>query len=141
MVQQTKKSNKKRNAIILGTACIVVVLGLVYGAISYQPSSIAQNKDAYVPRLVSSNINYFDNRTNPDAPFLQVVGTIQNTGNATANNCQIRAFATQDGNVTAIDTSASFEQIPAGGEGQIDLTFPYNGSALVVYNTYLEWTT
>lgn len=134
-------SNKKRNAIIAGAICIVVMLGLVYGAISYQPNNSVQSKDSYIPKLVSSNITYFDNRSDVASPFLHVIGTVQNTGNATANNCNIHAYAGQDGNVTAIDTSSVFDPIPAGGEAQIDLVFQYNGSALVVYNTYFEWTT
>jgi hypothetical protein len=141
MTQTAKISNKKRNAIIAGAICTVVVLSLVYGAISYQPNINMQNKDSYVPKLISSNINYFDNRSDITSPFLHVVGTVQNTGNATANNCRIRAYASQDGNVTAIDTSNIFNPISAGGEEQIEFIFPYNGSALVVYNTYFEWTT
>jgi len=141
MTQTAKISNKKRNAIIAGIICTAVVLGLVYGAISYQSDNHVQSKNSEVPKLVSSNITYFDNRSDVVSPFLYVVGTVENKGNATANNCLIHTYASQDGNVTAINTSTVFGPISAGEEEQIDFMFPYNGSALVVYNTYFEWTT
>jgi hypothetical protein len=93
------------------------------------------------PNLIGVGLQYTDNRTNPNAPFLQVTGYIVNVGTAKANNCSIHAYAIQSGNSTAIDTSTVINSLNPGAYEQISVQFPYTGSALTAYSSNLNWGT
>ncbi len=92
------------------------------------------------PKLISISLQYTDNRSNTNTPFLQVSGYVVNVGNADANNCTIHITAYRDGNVTALDTSASIPSLDAGAYETISVQFPYTGEPLGFYNSYLTWT-
>lgn len=92
------------------------------------------------PKLISVGLQFTDNRSDTDAPFLRVAGYVVNVGAAEANNCTIYVTATQSGNVTALNTSAFIPSLGAGAFETIDLQFPYTGQALISYSSFLTWT-
>jgi hypothetical protein len=93
------------------------------------------------PNLIGVGMQYTDNRTNPNAPFLHVTGYIVNVGTAKANNCRIHPYAIQSGNNTAIDSSTAINSLNPGASEQISIQFPYTGSALMAYSSNLNWGT
>jgi hypothetical protein len=150
VVSQKKKSLNKV-AVALAALAMVALIGL--SAISYvyvQQNSTLQDKDNQIaslqnqlatPKLVSiPGLQYTDNRSNVNAPFLHITGYVVNVGSAKANNCTIHVNAVQDGNVTALDTSATITSLDAGAYETIDLQFPYTGQALEAYTSYFTWT-
>jgi hypothetical protein len=139
---QKPKMAKRTMAMILGIVCIAIIAGLAIGIIIYYSDQNGnKTQDNKVPELVSVDMQFKDNRTDPNAPFLQVTGRIQNEGNATANNCTLHMVAVQNGNATAIDKIVNLNSIEAGAFQTIDLTFNYTGEALVAYNSpTLDWT-
>lgn len=141
---QKPKMSKKNLTIILGIVCVAVIAGVSLGVVTYY-SDVNGNKsgtqDTKVPELVTAGMQYQDNRTDASAPFLHVTGSINNVGNATANNCTLHMVAVQNGNVTAIDQTVNIDPIAAGATQTIDLTFNYTGEAIVAYNSpTLDWT-
>jgi hypothetical protein len=124
-------------AIAIISIVTIIAVAAIYNWPAQNPET---NETTGTPNLVSTNFQYTDNRTNPDAPFLHLTGTVTNNGNATANNCVVRLNAIQSGNETAINTTQSFESLAAGESTNIDLEFPYTGDALLAYNAVLEWT-
>jgi hypothetical protein len=95
------------------------------------------------PKLVSIGLlglQYTDNRSDTNAPFLQITGYVFNVGSSEANNCTINVNAVQNGNVTALDTSKAITSLDAGAYETINLQFPYTGQALEAYTSYLAWT-
>ena len=90
--------------------------------------------------LVSIDLQYTDNRSDTNAPFLHITGYVVNVGAVKANDCTIHVNAIQSGNVTALDTSATIPSLEPGAYETINLQFPYTGQALVAYTIYLTWT-
>ena len=146
-------SEKKRSLNItnvLGAVLIIVLVALsVLLGVYIQQNTTLQNKDNQIaslqnqlatPKLVSIGLQYTDNRSDANAPFLHITGYVVNVGSAKANNCTIHVNAVQNGNVTALDTSATITSLDAGAYETIDLQFPYTGQALVAYTSYLAWT-
>jgi hypothetical protein len=138
-------SENKKNVslkILIPVAIGVIVLFGIYGALSayWQINQTNNNQPTGTPNLVSTNLQYTDNRSNPNAPFLHVTGIVTNDGNATANNCAVHANAIQSGNATAIDTSKPISSLGAGESEEIDVSFPYTGDALLAFSGNLEWT-
>jgi hypothetical protein len=145
---------------ILAILCIAALIGLNISVITYFSDINAKNetitqKDQQIidlqtqianltaatgPKLVSIGLQYTDNRTLTNSSFLHVTGYVCNVGNARANNCVIRISAIQNGNITAIDTSAVISAIEAGAYKLIDIQFPYAGQPLIAYSAYLDWT-
>jgi hypothetical protein len=138
------KKNVPLKILVPLTIAIIVLFGISAALAGYwqlnQTNNNQNNQPTGTPNLVSTNLQYTDNRSNPDAPFLHVTGTVTNDGNATANNCAVHANAIQSGNATAIDTSKPIDSLGAGESEEIDVSFPYTGDALVAYNSNLEWT-
>jgi hypothetical protein len=132
--------NTKKTA-ALGVVIILILAGLTWAIVIYYPSmNNNQPQDTYVPTL-QQDLQLVDNRTNSHAPFLHVTGTIQNTGNGTANNITMHVYAIQSGNATALDTTRGLASIAAGATQTVDLMFSYTGEALVAYyEPTLEWT-
>lgn len=126
--------------IIIVTVAIVAVIATYYWPAGETEPPTDVNGETGEPNLESTNFQYTDNRTNPDAPFLHLTGTVTNNGNATANNCVVRLNAIRSGNETAINTTQPFDALAAGESTNIDMMFPYTGDALVAYNAVLEWT-
>jgi hypothetical protein len=119
----------------IGIIIVVIVVGLIVGiGVFWVFRATATAK------LVITELQYTDNRTDTNAPFLQITGYVDNAGTAKANNCTIHVNAMQSGNVTAIDTSATIPSLDAGASEPIDLQFPYTGQALVAYSSSLTWT-
>ena len=157
MTQTTKTVNRKV-AIILGIFCIATLVALNFSIITYY--SEMNNKNAQIqtlndqivnlqtqiandtlpaPKLIGIDMQYSDNRTDINAPFLHVTGYICNVGTSNANNCTIHVSATQNDNSTAIDNTAKIESLQAGAFTKIDIQFPYQGTPLVEFNSNLEW--
>lgn len=146
-----KKRSLNKVTVALAALAMVALIGL--SAVSYvyvQQNSALQDKDNQIaslqnqlatPKLVSIGLNYTDNRSDANAPFLHITGYVVNVGSAKANNCTIHVNAIQNGNATALDTTATIDPVDAGVYETIDLQFPYTGQALVAYSSYLEWTT
>jgi hypothetical protein len=138
------KKNVPLKILVPLTIAIIVLFGISAALAGYwqlnQTNNNQNNQPTGTPNLVSTNLQYTDNRSNPDAPFLHVTGTVTNDGNATANNCAVHANAIQSGNATAIDTSKPISSLGAGESEEIDVMFPYTGDALVAFSGNLEWT-
>jgi len=92
------------------------------------------------PKLMSIGLQYTDNRSDTNAPFLRITGYVVNVGSTKANNCTIQVNAVQNGNVTGIDTTKTITSLDAGAYEPIDIQFPYTGDALVAYTSQLAWT-
>ena len=92
------------------------------------------------PKLLSVGLQFYDNRSDSNVPFLQVEGYVVNIGAAEANNCAIFVTGIRDGNVTVLDNSASIPSLAAGAYETVNLQFPYIGQALITYTSYLSWT-
>ena len=138
-----KKSSKKQNIIILAGIIVAIVAGLAIGLGAYYlggGNHQTGSQDTYVPAL-KATLQASDNRSDSHAPFLHITGTIQNTGNATANNVTMHVYATQVGNATAIDTIVTLDPIAAGTTIAVDRDFSYTGDALEVYSQpTIDWT-
>ncbi len=130
-----------KKTVALGVVIIIILAGLTWAIVVYYPSiNNNQPQDTYVPTL-RQDLQIVDNRTNSHAPFLHVTGTIQNTGNGTANNITIHVYAIQSGNATAIDITRGLASIAAGTTQTVDQMFSYTGEALVAYyEPTLDWT-
>jgi hypothetical protein len=149
MAQKKKTSNVTN---VLAIACIVSLIFLSASLIFYsQQTSNVVNKNNQIaslqnkltatkPNLISISLQYTDNRSNTNTPFLQISGYVVNVGNGQANNCTIHITAYRDGNVTALDTSATIPSLDAGADETINVQFPYTGQPLGFYNSYLTWT-
>lgn len=149
-MSQKKKSLNKITVLV---AALAIVALIALSAILYvyvQQNSTLQDKDNQIaslqnqltaPKLVSIGLQYTDNRSDANAPFLHITGYVVNVGNTKANNCTIHVNAIQNGNATAIENTATIDPLDAGAYEAIDLQFPYTGQALVAYNAFLEWTT
>jgi hypothetical protein len=136
------KSNTKN---IVAAVCIVIVLVVSVVVIAhYLPQyndGQHQAQDTYVPNLSMENLQFKDNRSNPNQPFLHVTGQIYNSGNSTARNVTISVYAIQNENTTAIEETINLEPIEANAVQTIDLELPYSGQAIVAYNSpTLKWT-
>ena len=139
-----KKTRKKSTLITTGLIVIAIVAGITIGLSAYylggNTNPQIQNTDTFTPKLVS-DLQCNDNRSTSETPFLHVTGTIQNTGNATANNVTMHVYATQNGNVVALDTEINLGSIGVGDTIPIDRNFDYTGSALVVFSEpTIDWT-
>ena len=139
-----KKNSKKNNIILVAGIIVALAVGLAIGFGAYylglNGNSQPGNQNTYVPSLKAS-LQASDNRSDTHSPFLQVTGTIQNTGNATANSVKMHVYATQPGNATAIDTTVTLDPIAAGATITINRDFNYTGEALEVYSEpTIDWT-
>lgn len=141
MVQAARSKNNTKTIVAIGIVCVLIIAGITWAAITYFPHPKDNTtQDTYVPTL-QSDLQCSDNRTNPEAPFLHVTGTIYNSGNGTANNIVMSVYAIQNGNTTAIDTTANLDSIEAKQTQTVDLKFNYTGQALVSYSDpTLDWT-
>jgi hypothetical protein len=157
----TKTANKKI-VWVLASLLVITIVGLNLAIAAYYSEMNAKNAQinqlndqitsiqaqianltlpAQTPNLISVGMQYTDNRTNPNAPFLQITGYVVNVGIAKANNCNIYAFAIQSGNSTAIDKSTAISSLDPGAVELISVQFPYTGSALMAYSSNLNWGT
>ena len=157
MTQPTKTVSRKV-AIALAILCIATIVALNFSVINYYSAMNSKNdqiqtlNDQVVSlqtqiangtitgaKLVGVGMQYNDNRTDASAPFLEVTGYISNFGTNTANNCVLRVSAAQSDNSLAISSSANIEAIQAGNYTKVDFKFPYQGNALISFNSNLEW--
>ena len=136
----SKQKNFSRKFLAIAIATILATVAIAAVIAAYLPTNEPETNDVGTPNLVSTNLQYTDNRTDPAAPFLRVTGTVTNNGNATANNCVVHANAIQSSNGTAINATQPFKSLQAAESTSIDVMFPYTGEALLAYNAYLEWT-
>ncbi len=147
---QKKKTLNLTNILVVACTVSLIFLSaslIVYSQQNYslgsKNSQIANLKSqlaATTPKLVSIDLQYTDNHSNSNAPFLNITGFVVNVGNGRANNCTIHVYAQQEGNVTALDTSKNITSLEAGADGTISLQFPYTGQSLVFCTSYLTWT-
>jgi hypothetical protein len=145
-----KKTVSRNIVVVLAALAMVALIGLGASLIVYsQQSNSLKDKDNQIaslqgssgaPKLVSIGLNYTDDRSDPNAPFLHITGFVVNVGNTKANNCTIQVNAVQNGNVTALDTAKTITSLDAGAYETIDLQFPYTGEALTAYTSNLSWT-
>jgi len=148
MVTEKKRSISTVNA--LGVLAVIALFVLaVFVGIYIQQNITLQDKNNQItdlqsqlatPKLVSIGLQYADNRSDANAPFLHITGYVVNVGSTQANNCTIHVNAVQEGNKTAIDTTATINSLDAGKFEAIDIKFPYSGQALVAYTSYLTWS-
>lgn len=156
------KTTNKKIVWVLAALLVITIVGLNLAIAAYYSEMNAKNAQinqlndqitriqaqianltlpAQTPNLISVGMNYTDNRTNPNAPFLQITGYVVNVGIVKANGCSIYAFAIQSGNSTAINTSSAINSLDPGAVEQISVQFPYTGSALMAYSSNLNWGT
>jgi hypothetical protein len=155
---QTAKTVSRKVAIALGILCIATLVALNFSVITYYSGMNSKNNEIQTLNnqivslqtqiangtLTGANLEgvgmlYNDNRTDPNAPFLQVTGYICNFGTSTANNCVLQVTATQNDNSLAIDSSTNIESIQAGNYKKIDIKLPYQGTPLINYEYNLDW--
>lgn len=91
-------------------------------------------------KLVTIGMEYSDNRSTPNAPFVQVSGYICNVGNSNATNAKINILAYQTGNVIATNRTATIETLEPGAWATVNLQIPYSGDPLQTYSATLKWT-
>jgi len=145
-----KKTVSRNVAIVLAVLCIAALIGLNISVYTnWQQTNALQEKDTQninsqgqiaIPKLISIDLKYTDDRSNANAPFLHITGYVVNVGNVKANNCTIHVNAIQNANATALYTTGTIVSLDAGNYTAIDVQFPYTGQALVAYSSYLEWT-
>lgn len=141
-------SQKKKSLTVANVLALVCVVSMIFLSVSIitvkdkdtQIANLQSQLSAAAPKLLSVGIQYTDNYSDVNAPFLQVTGYVVNVGNALANNCTINVNAIQDGNVTALDTSATIPSLAAGASEPINLKLSYTGQPLVAYSATLSWT-
>lgn len=85
-----KKANASKLVTALAIVALVALIGLsgVLYAYTTQTDAIADKDNQIVrlqnqlatPKLVSVGLQYTDNRSNANAPFLQITGYVVNTG-------------------------------------------------------------
>ena len=154
---QPPKTVKRTVAIALGILCVVTLVALNFSIITYYSEVNSKNSQIQAlnnqivnlqtqianstlqPKLISIDMQYTDNRTDPSAPFLQVTGYICNVGTSTANNPVLHVSALRTDNSTAIDSSTNIESLEAGAYTKVDLQLHYNGTPLIEYNSTLQW--
>jgi hypothetical protein len=159
MTQRPKTVNRKV-AIALGILCVATLIALNFSIITYYSAMTSKNNQIQTlndqlviaqtqiansthptPNLVSVDLHFSDNRSDPDAPFLQVTGYVINVGNAPANNCVLHVSAVRNDNSTAVDNSANIASLEAGAYTKIDAQFSYTGTPLTSFSSNLEWGT
>jgi hypothetical protein len=157
MTQPTKTISRKV-AIALAILCIATIVALNFSVINYYSAMNSKNNQIQTlndqvvnlqtqlangtitgAKLIGVDMQYNDNRTDPNAPYLQVTGYICNFGTSTANNCVLRVSATQSDNSLAIDSTTNIESIQAGNYTKVDFKFPYQGNALISFSSNLAW--
>ncbi|MGO8805339.1 MAG: LapA family protein [Candidatus Bathyarchaeia archaeon] len=148
---ENKKSSHSSLIIVLAVIAIVALIGLTSSLIIYsKQNSTLQDKNKQIsdlqsqlsaPKLVSIGLQYNDNRSDPNSPFLHITGYIVNVGSATAKNCAIHVTAGQNGNATPLNMSTTIAaSLDAGIYQIIDVQLPYTGPSLTTYTSYLAWT-
>ncbi len=145
-----KKTVSRNIVFVLAAVVMVALIGLGASLIIYsQQSNSLKDKDNQIaalqnnsgaPKLVSIGLNYTDDRSDANAPFLHITCYVVNVGGAKANNCTVHVNAEQGGNVTALDTTKTITSLDSGAYEPIDIQFPYTGSALETYTSFLTWT-
>jgi hypothetical protein len=154
---QPPKMVKSKVAIALGILCVATLVALNFSIITYysemnnKNSQIQTLNDQIVnlqtqianntlptPKLITIDMQYNDNRSNTNAPFLQVTGYICNIGTSMANNPTLHVSATHTDNSTAIDSSTSIESLQASNYTKIDLKLPYSGTPLSEFTVNIE---
>jgi uncharacterized membrane protein len=160
-MNQTGKTPNKKIVWTLAAIITILIIGLnisiifYYSEMNNKNTQIQQlnnqitdiqaliNNQTLTPattKLISVGMQYTDNRTDPNAPFLLVTGYVVNVGTSTATNCTIYVSAIQNGNSTAIDNSASIKTLEPGTFERIDIQFPYTGQPVVAYTANLKWS-
>ncbi|HUK85331.1 MAG TPA: hypothetical protein VLU95_05685 [Candidatus Acidoferrum sp.] len=145
-----KKTVSRNIFFVLASLAMVAIIALGASLIVYsQQSGSLKDKNNQIallqsqlgtPKLMSIGLQYTDNRSDTNAPFLRITGYVVNVGSTKANNCTIQVNAVQNGNVTGIDTTKTITSLDAGAYEPIDIQFPYTGDALVAYTSQLAWT-
>ena len=158
---QTSKTPNRKLVLALAAICTILIIGLnisitfYYSEMNNKDTQIQQLNNqingiqalinnqtltAATPKLISVGMNYTDNRTDPNAPFLLVTGYVVNVGASRATNCTISVSAIQSGNSTAIENSAIINALEPGTFEKIDIQFPYTGQPIVAYYANLNWS-
>jgi hypothetical protein len=157
---QSGKTSDRKLVLALAAICTILIIALnisitfYYSGMNNKNTEIQQlNKQindiqalitnqtltTAAPKLISVGMQYTDNRTDPNSPFLLVTGYVVNSGTGTANDCFIHVSAIQSGNKTAIDDSVSIKALQPGAFEKIDIQFPYSGQPVVAYSANLNW--
>jgi hypothetical protein len=155
---QSAKTVSRKVAISLVVLCIATLIALNFSIFSYYSEMNNKNNQIQTlndqivglqtqiangtlpaAKLISVGMQYVDNRTDVNAPFLEVTGYICNVGTSTANNCVLNVSAVRNDNSVGIDTSANIESPQAGNFTKIDIQFPYHGTPLTSFTSNLEW--
>jgi uncharacterized membrane protein len=155
---QSAKTVSRKVAIALAVLCIATLVALNFSIFTYYSEMNTKNSQIQVlndqivslqtqiangtlpaAKLISVGMQFVDNRTDVNAPFLEVTGYICNVGTSTANNCMLQVSAVRNDNSVGIDTSANIESPQAGNFTKIDIQFPYHGTPLTSFTSNLEW--
>jgi hypothetical protein len=155
---QTTKTVSRKVAIAFAILCIATLVALNFSIITYYTGMNSKNNQIQslnnqivnlqtqlangtlpTAKLITVGMQYSDNRTDINAPFLEVTGYICNAGTSTANNCVLHVTALRNDNSIGIDSSANIESLQPGNYTNIDIQFPYHGTPLTSFNSNLEW--
>jgi hypothetical protein len=156
MTQPTKTVSRKV-AIALAILCIASIVALNFSIINYYNEVNSRNSqiqtlndqivalqtqvaNATLPtaKLITVGMQYIDNRTDINAPFLEVTGYICNVGTTTVNNGVLYVSATHADDSSAIDSLVNIESLQAGAYSKISIQFPYHGTPLKTFYSNLE---
>jgi hypothetical protein len=157
MTEPTKMINR-RIAFIFAILCVATLVALNISIITYFSEMNAKNKEirtlndqmadiqtqvtnftSPTPKLIAVGMEYKDNRTDPNAPFLQITGYVVNVGTGKANNCAIYVSATKNGNITAIDKFVPIDPVASWTYEKIDVQVTYTGDPIIAYTSNLIW--
>jgi hypothetical protein len=155
---QTTKTVSRKVALALAILCIVTIVALNFSIITYYTEMNSKNNkiqtlnnqivalqtqlaNGTLPtaKLITVGMQYIDNRTDANSPFLQVTGYVCNIGTSTANSCVLHVTATRGDGSTGVDSSANIESLEPGAYSKVDVEFPYHGTPLASFSSNLEW--
>ena len=139
--------NVSRKILVIAIIAVIAVFGVTGALAAYWHAESQANTEQPTPtpvpgtpKLESANLRYVDNRTDPDAPYVEVTGTVTNTGDHTANNCAVHLVATRGSDETVIDAKQPFDPLEPGETREVNVKFTYTGDALLACTATLDWT-
>ncbi len=153
---QTTKMIPRKVAIAFAILCVATLVALNISIITNLSQVSNKNKEIQTlndqiadiqmqvtnitsptPKLITVGMEYKDNRTNPNAPFLQVTGYVVNVGTGNPNNCTIHVSAIKNGNSTTIDSFLPIDSVAPGTYRKIEIQMPYEGEPIIAYTVNL----
>ncbi|MCW4006484.1 MAG: hypothetical protein NWF04_07840 [Candidatus Bathyarchaeota archaeon] len=102
-----------------------------------------QLNELKVAKLVNVGIGGYDNRANPDNPFMIIEGSVCNVGRETAYNCELKIIANQGENQSIFFLTLGTGTIHGLGTETFSTNIYYTGNPIEMQNLIItpQWTT